>query len=246
LLLTFCVSQFCTLVSEIPDRCANISSSDWELETRKRYQQPLASETGEFPDESSIAGRMLPICYEQGLSLGCADGTASFMNVANEAFIKEALSSVFGRVRSNGPNYMQTNRYRKQLDREEQGWMKGTIHRGVSGLLPIEESASQGRRTLGTSDVRLALEMGNAWFGQVPLVRKKLMGGYYEGEYEDEQERIKEDSDVDEDIEMSGMEVETTVGEMSQPGDDWGWEGGRAEDRDQLFGLLDDVLAVGQ
>ena len=63
----------------------------------------MAVESGEFPDISNIEARMLPFCSEAGLSSGHAPDAAQFMSIATETFIKEVMSSIFSRTRSNGP-----------------------------------------------------------------------------------------------------------------------------------------------
>ena len=135
---------------------------DWELEVRKRYAQPLASETGEFPDAESIHARMVPICYEESVVNGAAFPCATFMAIATENFIKGFLSSVFSRTRSNGPsgtiNGTTTHKYRRQLEQEEMAFTRGElVKNSANGLLPIEAKEASGREALGVRDIRLTL-----------------------------------------------------------------------------------------
>ena len=139
---------------------------DWDSEIKQRYMLPLACETGEFPDVDSIRLRMQPICYEEGIPGGCTMEAANFMNVAAETFVKEVLTTIIGRVRSNGPNYVQTDKYRKLAP-------KGRY-------VPPQE-----RPLLGMHDVRLSLTLGDNFLTQMPLSMKKIMaGGWYERDYE--------------------------------------------------------------
>jgi len=160
---------------------ADISpSKDWESEIRSRYTMTLSSESGEFPDVESIRQRMLPICYEEGVPGGCTPEAANFMNVAAETFVKEVLSTIISRVRSNGPNYIQTDKYRKLYPKGR--WT------------PPNE-----RPLLGMHDVRLSLTLGDNLLAQLPLSQKRIMaGGWFERDYEVENEIVFPDEvDVD-------------------------------------------------
>jgi len=140
---------------------------------------PLASETGEFPDVDNIRLRMLPICYEEGIPGGCSVETAGFMNVAAETFVKEVLTTIIGRVRSNGPNYVQTDDYRRLAPKGR--WVP-----------------RQDRPLLGMHDVRLSLTLGDNLLTQMPTSMKKIMaGGWYERDYEvDTALQFEDTSDV--------------------------------------------------
>lgn len=246
---------------------------DWDLEIRKRYAQPLASESGEFPDTSTIESRMLPICYETGLVSGHTQDAAHFMSVATETFIKEVLSSIFGKTRSNGPgttgsagtgggaNWIQTHKYRTQLERDEEAWLRGEVQRDKSGLLPTEARAASERGPLGMADVRIALEMGDCGLGQMPVVVQQIMFGYHEGELEawddyswpETHGRILGE-DHDGDIEMGGVNGSNGTNGINgindhgdvdvEDADDWGWEGVEYQDRTALDNLLESCLAI--
>lgn len=172
-----------------------INRMNLDLEIRKRFAQPLAVESGEFPDTSNIESRMLPFCYEAGLVSGHVSDAAQFMSIATETFVKEVLSSVFSRTRSDGPgeygsagfggsNWVQTRKYRRQLAREEERSLHGEIHRDKMGLLPIEAKKASERGPLGVAEFRLALEMGDCGLTQFPIVGHSLMSSYREGELE--------------------------------------------------------------
>ena len=168
--------------------------SDLDLEIKKRFVQPLAVESGEFPDSASIELQMLPISYAAGLVGGHAPDVAQFMSVATETFIKEFLSTVFGRTRSNGPGdsgsagfgagagWIQTHKYRRQLRKEEAALSRGELSRDKSGLLPTEAKAASERPPLGMADLRLALEIGDCGISSLPTVRQSVLHTYKDGE----------------------------------------------------------------
>lgn len=225
------------------------SLSDWELEIRKRYAQPLAADSGEFPDAESIYARMVPMCYEESLPGGAGLPCAEFMAVATETFVKDVLSAVFSRTRSNGPsgtiNGMMMRKYRQQLEREELAFTRGEIVKDTAtGLLPIEAKEAATRRSLGVRDLRLTLELSRSVLGHMPLVIDQIMGGYIEDELEAEKQDRLENG-------VSGTQeakVETDVDEMDVDDDDdlalSDWEGCTALDREHLSGLLDDCLSM--
>ena len=197
---------------------------------------------------------MVPICYEESLVNGCSPACADFMATATEQYIKEVLSGIFDRTRSNIPassgNGIMTKKYRRQLEREEEAWLKGDVIKGVgTGLLPVEAKEAMSRQPLGMGDLRLALEVGNCALGQMPLVVERVMGGYQEGELE---ELSLEGRDVaDPERRVNGAETSNGINgvngeEMSTDDSDWGWEGGGVADRAKLNALLDDCLAIGQ
>ena len=211
---------------------------------------------------------MLPICYETGLVSGHAPDAAYFMSVATETFIKEVLSSIFSKTRSNGPGatgsagtgggstWIQTHKYRTQLEREEEAFLRGEVQRDKSGLLPTEAKAASERGPLGMADVRTALEMSDCGLGQMPVVVQQIMFGYREGELEawddyswpEDYGRIVGEVH-DEDIEMGGMNgtngINGVNGHHYDEVEDFGWEGGEFEDKTSLDNLLDSCLAIG-
>ncbi|CAD6500631.1 BgTH12-06340 [Blumeria graminis f. sp. triticale] len=242
----------------------SLQMTNLDVEIRKRYAQPLASESGEFPDSSTIESRMLPICCETGILSGHAPDAAHFMSVATETFIKEVLSTIFSKTRSNGPgtggsagtgggaNWIQTHKYRIQLEREEDAAQRGEILRDKSGLLPMEARAASERGPLGMADVRMALELGDCGLGQMSAVVQQILLGYREGEVEhwddytwpENHVRIDgQDVPLDSDTEMSGMRALNGYSHDKES-DDWGWEGCGPEDRARLDNLLDSCLAV--
>jgi transcriptional coactivator HFI1/ADA1 len=216
---------------------------------------------------------MLPFCYEAGLVSGHAPDAAQFMSIATETFIKEVLTSIFSRTRSNAPgdsgnagfgpnnNWIQTHKYRRQLAREEEAFQRGEITRDKTGLLPVEAKAASERGPLGIGDLRLAMEMGDCGLANFPIIVKSVIYDYREGElenwddytYVDGRDRI---TDLDGDVEMTEVngaaakdEEPLTNGighgdQMDIDNDMW-WEGANPTDGDFLNGVLDSCLAVG-
>lgn len=222
--------------------------TDWELEIRKRYAQPLASETGEFPDAETIHARMVPICYEESVVSGAGFPCAEFMAIATETFVKEVLSSVFSRTRHNGPsgtiNGMVTRKYRRQLEREELAFTRGEITKdAATGLLPVEAKEASTRQPLGVKDLKLALTLGGGLLGQMPLVVDQIMGAYDEDELEMERQEYAEQT-LDDKVDDDDTGVANGLDEMDIDEADLGWEGGTAADREQLGSLLDECLSM--
>lgn len=197
---------------------------------------------------------MVPICYEESLVNGCSAACADFMATATEQYIKEVLSGIFGRTRSNisasSGNGIMTRKYRKQLEREEEAWLRGDVMKGAgNGMLPVEAREAMGRQPLGMGDLRLALEVGNCSLGPMPLVVERVMGGYLEGELEEWDQGGTNEAD---EMGVIGGAEGVVNGVNGANGDeppidesDWGWEGGGRADRERLNSLLDDCLAVG-
>lgn len=260
--------------AEVPASAGGgLSRMNFDLEIRKRYAQPLAVESGEFPDVSNIEARMLPFCYEAGLASGHAPDAAQFMSIATETFIKEVMSSIFSRTRSNPPgdsgnagfgpnnNWIQTHKYRRQLAKEEEAFQRGEVIRDKTGLLPVEAKAASERGPLGIADLRLALEMGDCGLANFPIISTSVIYGYREGELENWDDytyvnggdRI---TDLDGDVEMGGAEL-NGIGKEPEPltngvvhGDhmdidnDMWWEGANMPEGSLLDAVLDSCLAV--
>lgn len=220
--------------------------ADWELEIRKRYAQPLAAETGEFPDAESIHARMVPICYEESLPSGANIACADFMTTATETFVKEVLSAVFSRTRCNGPsgtiNGMMTRKYRQQLEQEELAYTRGEITKDTAtGLLPVEAKEASTRKPLSVRDLRLTIELGGGVLGHMPLITDQIMGGYFEDELETENQGLE--NGTDDIVDIKGADAdEMDLDDLDDSLSDW--EGGAAADREQLGSLLDECLSM--
>jgi len=189
---------------------------------------------------------MIPICYEESIVSGAGLPCADFMAIATETFVKEVLSVVFSRTRSNGPsgtiNGMMMRKYRQQLEQEELAYTRGEIVKdGASGLLPVEAKEAAVRKPLGVRDLRLALELGNGVLSHMPLIIDQVMGGYLEDELETEkQDRTDDGAPVlTDDDTKAGFTDEMDLDEA-----DSGWEGAGATDHEQLGSLLDECLSM--
>lgn len=234
-----------------------------DLEIRKRFALPLSVESGEFPDVNTISSRTLPFCYEAGLTSGHAPDAAVLVSVAADTFIKEVLTQIFARTRSNGPgdsgsagygvgtNWVQTHKYKRQLHEEEEAAHRGEISRDKAGLLPVEAKAASERGPLGMADMRIALEMADTGMSQFPIVTTQILSGFRDGELEHwndytwldgEEPRPESDPSTTNGISLNAlsngksdeMDVDT---EMV-------WEGAESGDMDMLDGMLDSCLAV--
>ncbi|OCK83760.1 transcriptional co-activator [Lepidopterella palustris CBS 459.81] len=238
-----------------PASAGGYNKTNWDLEIRKRYAQPLFSESNEFPDRETIEARMVPICYEEGLPSGCAPGAAEFMNIATETYIKEALSNFFGRVSSNGDAYIKTAAYKRQLEKEEDMALRGEVLRTPGGLLPVAVEAAGRRPPLSMEDLKLALELGDSYLGQVPLIAGQITnGGHLDVEFEgrevgDELARAPEKRNgavgLTNGIGVSGATYLIDADAMVIDEADWGWQGGGDSELGDLDGVLDHCLAVG-
>ncbi|OAQ97328.1 hypothetical protein LLEC1_01613 [Akanthomyces lecanii] len=238
-----------------------INNMNFELEIRKRFTQPLAIESGEFPDVGVITSRMLPFCYEAGLPSGHSAEAPQLMSIATDAFIKEMLTQVFARTRSNGPGdsgsagygvgtqWIQTHSYKRQLHLEEEAAHRGELSRDKAGFLPVEARAAAEQGPLCMADVRVALEIADSSMSQFPILMRQILCGYREGELENwndhawidgyEPGRVEElTNGYDSSVLVNGtdpMDIDTEIG----------WEGAEDSDMDMLDGMLDGCLAVG-
>lgn len=235
------------------------------MEIRKRYTQPLSSEIGEFPSPSTIHARMVPICYEESVPGGASETCADLVAVAAETFIKECLTMVFHRTRSNAPslvgmgaaaagvsNGIVTSGYRRQLIEEEDRFGRGEVQKGrENGLLPVEAREAASRRVVGVGDLKVAKEVrGRGLSGfATPFVGEWVADSWVEGERE-EWRRGMDDLQIQRENGMEGVVSMAVDGDLHLAnGDDnknvaWGWEGTGVKAGEELGSLLDDCLAV--
>ena len=216
-----------------------LHTADWDLEIRKRYTAPLFSETHEFPTTPSILARLTPTCYEHGLPQGHSTPCPEFLNLAVETYIKEALASLLGKVCANGPGYVRTGSFKKKARKEERAMVRlGT------GELPIEAEERRKRKLVCMEDLKLALSLGDGFFGQCPV----LAGGVWHARWLD--------SEGVEDLYNGHVEALSNgqVWNVELDGDADGdamvidsedvWQGGSVQDVEELDRALDDVLAL--
>ncbi|KAH8911035.1 hypothetical protein BR93DRAFT_907884 [Coniochaeta sp. PMI_546] len=255
-----------------PSAVGGLSRMNFDLEIRKRFAQPLAVESGEFPDVSNIEARMLPFCYEAGLVSGNAPDTAHLMLVATETFLKEVMSTIFSATRSNGPGesgsagfgpgggWVMTHKYKKQLAKEEEAFNRGEVTRDKSGLLPIEAKKASERGPLGMGDLRVALEMTECGMANYPIIVRSALENYREGELEDWDDYTFLDgyqvTGLPEKMDYEMVPVNGQMNEMMLPNgighvepmeidNDVSWEGADPTDGEFLDNVLDSCLAVG-
>ncbi|KAL9621857.1 MAG: hypothetical protein Q9160_003678 [Pyrenula sp. 1 TL-2023] len=234
-----------------------LTKTNWDMEIRKRYIQPLASEVGEFPSASSIYARMVPICYEESVPGGASEASADLVAIAAETYIKECLTLVFHRTRSNAPgivgmgasaagvsNGILTSGYKRVLSGEEAKFAKGEMSRGrENGLLPVEAKEAALRRTVCIGDLKVAREIKGRGLGEfvTPYVEEWVADGWEEGEREEWKSMMGEREDG-----SSGVVPMAIDGEMDgedEGGGAWGWDGTGTKAGDELSSLLDDCLA---
>ena len=192
---------------------------------------------------------MLPICYEESLPNGPADQCAEFMATATEMFVKDVVGSVYSLVRSNitaggakGGGVF-TSTFKRSGDKKNSS-----------------SNLEMAQRPLSLGDLRVALSIADCSLGQMPDIVNDIMGGWPEGvlegwdTYPEEQPNLDLHGSVEE---LSKINGAVTDGSMAngvrvngvhtqyEPGIDQ-WPGSSSGDRNQLFGLLDDCLALGQ
>lgn len=183
------------------------------------------------------------------------------MTVAAEIFIKEVLTQIISRTRSNGPGdsgiagygvgttWIQTHKYKKQLHVEEEGSMRGEVTRDKLGLLPVEAKAASERQPLGIADLRIALEMADTGMSLFPILMTQVLYGYREGELEGWQDYtwINNERPVIEEPPEGCLANTQTNGhpDAMDIDDDIIWEGAENQDMDALDSTLDSCLVVG-
>lgn len=205
---------------------------------------------------------MLPFCYEAGLVSGHTQDAAAFMSVATENFIKEFLSSVFSRVRSNGPGdsgsaglgvgWVHTYKYRRQLRREESAALHGDVTRDKSGLLPIEAKAASERGPLGMADLSIAMDVGDCGTAQLPMLFKSMNYNYREAELENwddytflDEKNSKGKQALPAPAIANDLPNGVDNADAMDVDSDMPWEGGDDEDDTLLDAVLDSCLVGG-
>ena len=183
------------------------------------------------------------------------------MSIATEAFIKEVLTTIYSRTRSNGPGdsasagfgvgttLIQTHKYRRQLSQEEEAAQRGEITRDKSGLLPVEAKAASERGPLGVADMRLALEMADSGMAPFPVLMAQVLYSYREGELEHWNEytwahgRVPIIEELPETNNGQSL-LNGHADAMDVDNDIW-WDGADNQDMDMIDGILDSCLLVG-
>ncbi|KAL8913637.1 MAG: hypothetical protein Q9171_001602 [Xanthocarpia ochracea] len=235
----------------VPASTGGQVKTNWDLEIRKRYLPPLASETFEFPSPPDLHARMVPICYEESLPNGCNYECAELVSVALEHYMKSVVSNIVGRVWSDLPGINSVG-----------GGVVVTSTHANAASKDIKKRDLEPRKPLRTGDMRVAISVGG-WgeLAQMPTVVDRIMNDWNEGvlegwvcnEFDDYQQ------EPDDETERGGKRpairptsngVITNGYDIHDEGEDddesWGWAGGAAGDRKQLGTLLDECLAIGQ
>ncbi|KAJ9627373.1 uncharacterized protein PV06_07245 [Exophiala oligosperma] len=235
-----------------------ITKTNWEMEIRKRYMQPLFAETLEFPDPNTIHARIVPLCYEEGVASGCSLQCAEYVAISAENYIKSMIGEVFDRVRSNGPRYDEnsanggilTSRYKRAIDREETEVKMGKLSRTRDDeLLPCEAAAAYSRRPIGMPDLQLARATGPIPWNQMPLVDWTIGNASAGYDYEEWQAKLQEMSigSGKENGHITGHILDKLEDGMDLDGanDNYGWEGAGEDERVGLQNVLADCLSAG-
>lgn len=170
---------------------------------------------------------------------------------------------LFSRVFSNGDGLIRTANYKKKLQREENAWLENRdgVHKSATGLLPVEMQSLRERRVLGLDDLRLGLNLGDAYWGQQRLISGGiLVDGYSEGfgsmagHDGDGNLLKKKEAVVNGHALTTGFAATSTFtngagtggavdGDPMQLDEPAGWQGGTNADHEHLDSVLDRVLA---
>lgn len=229
-----------------PQSAGALTRTNWDIEIRRRYAQPLAEETLEFPTQNEMLNRIEPICYEEGLTGGAAQGAlpicAEIMEQATEVFLKELLGELFAHVRANGEGCIHTNKFKRQLLKEEDDAERGAVVRNPAGLLPVEMEVRTKREALNMEDMRLAVQLSDPYMRQDPFLQQNMMLNRYP-------DMAPEPPKVNGIFHRPTMNGTLTKSERARMEDledgDSGWRGATRAETDDLMRVLDDCLAVG-
>jgi len=221
-----------------------LAKTNWDLEIHRKYAQPLAAETLEFPSLPDLQSRIEPICYEEGVSGGVQSlqSCAELVEQAAEVYIKELLGQLVSHARSNGEGCIQTSKYKRQLRRDEEDAERGILQRNAAGLLPVgilDQAGRREREPLDANDLRLALQTQDRHFKQEPFLSESIMLS----QYPDLSQPLRLESEALKPL-TNGVANHDIGDPMIVDEDDWGWQGASAADQDVLMGVLDDCLDI--
>lgn len=230
---------------EVPQSggAGGLAKSNWDLEIHRKYAQPLASETLEFPSLPDLQNRIEPICYEEGLvggAQGALQAIAELMEQATEVHLKDVLGRINGHVRSNGEGCIQTSKFRRQLRREEEDAERGILQRTPAGLLPAEVDQYAKREPLNADDLRLTLQLQDRHFKAEPFLSQSILLNKYPDTRQ--AERLANGLPLTNGVSKGSIDVGDP---MIVDEDDVGWQGAGVTDSNALMGELDDILATG-
>ena len=231
-----------------PQSAGGMGRSNYEMESRRRYAQPLASETLEFPTHSDVQNRIEPIAVEEGLA-GSTQSTiaacAELVEQATEVYLKEMLGNLRSHARSNGEGCIQTAKFRRQLQREEEDAERGIVQRNPAGLLPVEMEMQAKFDPLSMEDLRLSMLQSDIFLRQDPFLEEGIWLDRYP-DLDNGQLSIVNGAYALSGL-VAGKGKQRAVTEEPMHAADEGdfWQGSTSVARDELMGVLDDCLAVG-
>ncbi|CZT14498.1 uncharacterized protein RCC_00476 [Ramularia collo-cygni] len=160
---------------------SGLAKTNWDVEIRRRYAQPLASELLEFPSLHEIQSRIEPICYEEGLTNGVQQGAmqacAELVEQATEVCVKEMIGALLNQVRSNavgGRGGIQTTKFQRQLRKEEEDVEVGIVQRTAGGLLPVEVEAQLKQKPVSMQDLSLAAGLSNTYLRRDRFLQERV------------------------------------------------------------------------
>lgn len=165
---------------------SGLAKTNWDVEIRRRYAQPLASELLEFPSLHEIQSRIEPICYEEGLTNGVQQGAmqacAELVEQATEFCVKEFIGALLNQVRSNGVGGrggIQTAKFQRQLRKEEDDAELGIVQRTAGGLLPCEVEAQLKQVPVSMQDLSLASGLCNNFLRRDRFLQERILLNRY-------------------------------------------------------------------
>lgn len=177
------------------------------------------------------------------------------MNIATETYIKEALTNLFQLVNSNGPGFVRTADFKKKVEREERAVARGEMARVGGGELPVEAEERRKRPLLCMQDLRLALELGDSYLGQVPLISGSITNSRFLDTPGMEELYDSSHSKTLINGLTNGVNGASSHGfsngwniDLGDPmvlDEELTWQGGSVKDIDDLDGALDSVLELG-
>lgn len=158
--------------------------------------------------------------------------------------------SLLGKVSTNGPGFVRTGDFKKRVNREELMVDRGEMVRigGISGELPVEAEARRSRKMLCMEDLRLALQLGDGYLGQTPLIAGSIYNSRcldtegIEDLYEAKHLTNGDANGVGHGGEVYTVSFDAGGDAMLIDGEDGGWVGGGVDEGQDLDDLLDDVL----
>lgn len=232
-----------------PQSAGGLTKTNWELEIRKRYQQPLVVESSEFPEAAAIYARMVPICYEESIPQGASMQSAELVATSAEFYLKDFLGTVFNRVRSNGPRYengagggIMTSGLKKQMEKELDLVKEGKLQRNRDDdLLPAESHMTKTRRPLGLNDFKLANHVGPTLWNRSPLIGFDVENNTTENDYEDWRADKEQAALLNG---HSGRNEDDMEVDEEDDGDDFDWDGEGFGNRGILDSLIDGCLTA--